>query len=211
MNGLSYFTIYINRIFYLIGIYTSSRVFFYYNNIDSFSSLRIIEIIEGIRFDISALAYINIPLLILLLLPFNIRGNKHFRKLTNWIFYGVNIPFILLNNIDIEYYRFTQKRSTFDFLQLIQLGSDAKNIIPQYMKDYWVITLFSILQIYLLLKIKEIPQYRFLLNFKNISIQLLVLFFSAGIFIISARGGLQLKPIKPINAGELSSSQKIRA
>jgi hypothetical protein len=33
------------------------------------------------------------------------------------------------------------------------------------------------------------------------------LVFAGGIFIISARGGLQLKPIKPINAGELSGSQ----
>ena len=75
------------------------------------------------------------------------------------------------------------------------------------MKDYWPITLFSIVQIYLLLKIKKIPQYKFSLNVKSISKQLLVLFFAGGIFIVSARGGLQLKPIKPINAGELSGSQ----
>ena len=180
MKNLVYLITYVKQILLLLVLYSTSRIFFYYNNIDSFGSISLLEIIEGIRFDISALAYINIPLFILLLLPFNIRGNKHFCKLKTWLFYGVNIPFILLNNIDIEYYRFTQKRSTFDFLQLIQLGSDAKNIIPQYMKDYWPITLFSILQIYLLLKIKDIPQNRFSLNFQNISKQILVLFFAIG-------------------------------
>ena len=95
MKDLYYFTTYLKRILYLLGIYTTSRIFFYYNNIDSFSSSRLIEIIEGIRFDISALAYINIPLFILLLLPHNIRANKHYHTLTNWLFYGINIPFIL--------------------------------------------------------------------------------------------------------------------
>ena len=207
MKDLVYLITYVKRILCLLGMYTTSRIFFYYNNIDSFSSVSLLEIIEGIRFDISALFYLNVPLLVLLLLPHNLRANKYYHTLTNWLFYGVNIPFILLNNIDIEYFRFTQKRSTIDFLQLMQLGSDAKYIIPQYMKDYWPITLFSIVQIYLLLKIKKIPQYIFSLNVKSISKQLLVLFFAGGIFIVSARGGLQLKPIKPINAGELSGSQ----
>ena len=62
MKDLYYFTTYLKRIFYLLGIYTTSRIFFYYNNIDSFSSAQIIEIIEGIRFDISAISYLFIPI-----------------------------------------------------------------------------------------------------------------------------------------------------
>ena len=196
MKDLVYLITYVKRILLLLGLYTASRIFFYCNNIDSFSSASLLEFIEGLRFDISALFYINIPLLALLLLPHNLRVNSYYHKLTNWLFYGVNIPFILLNNIDIEYFRFTQKRSTIDFLQLMQLGSDAKYIIPQYMKDYWPITLFSIVQIYLLLKIKSIPTVKFPLWLNGISKQLIILLFAGGLFIVSARGGLQLKPIK---------------
>ena len=204
---MKYFNTYYNRILTLLGMYTASRVYFYINNNGAIDPYYFLEFIEGLRFDISALAYINIPLFILLFLPHNLRANKYYQKLTNWLFYVVNIPFLLLNNVDIEYFKFTQKRSTTDFFQLMSLGSDAKNIIPQYLKDYWPITLFSIIQIYLLLKVKEIPKYKFSLNLKSISKQLLILVFAGGIFIISARGGLQLKPIKPINAGELSGSQ----
>lgn len=207
MNSFVYLKVYLKRIIYLLGIYSASRICLFFNNIDSFSNPSFFEFLEGVRFDLSALVYINIPILILLVFPTNFRCKKGYQRLVNILFYGVNIPFILLNNVDIEYFRFTQKRSTIDFLQLMQLGSDAKYIIPQYMKDYWPITLFSIVQIYLLLKIKKNPQYRFSLNVKSISKQLLVLFFAGGIFIVSARGGLQLKPIKPINAGELSGSQ----
>ena len=204
---MKYFNTYYNRILTLLGMYTASRVYFYINNNGAIDPHYFLEFIEGFRFDVSALVYINIPLFILLFLPHNLRANNYYQKLTNWLFYGINIPFLLLNNVDIEYYKFTQKRSTSDFFQLMTLGSDAKNIIPQYLKDYWPITLFSIIQIYLLLKIKEIPQYKFSLNIRNIIKQVLILVFAGGLFIISARGGLQLKPIKPINAGELSGSQ----
>ena len=207
MKSAVYLLVYLKRILLLLLLYTSSRAYFYFNNIDDFTAISILEFMEGIRFDISALAYLNIPLLILLLLPHNLRVNKYYHKLTNWLFYGVNIPFILLNNVDIEYYKFTQKRSTSDFFQLMSLGSDAKNIIPQYLKDYWPITLFSIVQIYFLLKIKSIPTEKFPLRLKGISKQLLILLFAVGIFIVAARGGFQLKPIKPINSGELTGSQ----
>lgn len=189
-------------------IYTASRVYFYINNIDNFKHATIIEFIEGWRFDISALIYINIPFLILLLLPTKFRKNIIFVKFSNIIFYTLNIPFILLNNIDIEYFRFTQKRSTADFFQLLQLGEDAKNIIPQYLKNYWPITLFSMIQVWLLIKIKEIPKFNNKFSKNNTIQSILTLIIGIGISIIGARGGLQLKPINPINAGELSNSLK---
>ncbi|MAU37346.1 MAG: hypothetical protein CMD14_08285 [Flavobacteriales bacterium] len=198
---------FIKRIVFLLIIYSTSRLYFYINNSDYFTNVSFLDFLEGIRFDLSALFYINIPLFLLLLSPNNLRANKYYHKITNWLFYSVNIPFILLNNIDIEYFKFTQKRSTTDFIQLIQLGDDAKSIIPQYIKDYWPITLFSVLQIYLLLKVRIIPTDKFVLRSKEISKQILFFIFLCGIFIISVRGGIQLKPIKPINAGEICKSK----
>ena len=182
-------------------------MYFYFNNKDTIIPYYFLEFISGLRFDISALVYINIPLFILLFIPHNLRAEKNYHKITNFLFYIVNIPFLLMNNIDIEYFKFTQKRSTSDFFQLMSLGNDAKNIIPQYLKDYWPITLFSIIQIYLLLKIKEIPNNKFSFNLRSFAKQLLVLIVASAFFIVSARGGLQLKPIKTINAGELCGSQ----
>ena len=204
---MSYLTVFLKRIVYLLGLYSVSRFFLFLNNLDSFSTVSLVDFIEGLRFDISALLYINIPLLILLLLPTNLRSKREYQKFTNILFYIVNIPFIILNNVDIEYFRFIQKRSTIDFLQLLQLGNDAKNIIPQYFKDYWPITLFTVLQIWLLLKIKTIPNNNISFEFKKISKAIIAFAVGFGIFIIGARGGLQLKPIKTINAGEFSSSQ----
>ena len=204
---MKYLQTYLKRISILLGMYTASRVFFYFNNIDSFTSATVLEFIEGLRFDISALVYINIPIFLLLILPHNYKENKYYQKVTNWIFYTVNIPFIILNNMDIEYFKFTQKRTTTDFFQLIQLGSDAKNIIPQYLKDYWLITLFSFIQVWLLFKMKSIPKSKIRFDIKSTLNVVFSILIGAAIFIIGARGGLQLKPIKSINAGELSGSQ----
>ena len=204
---MKFFITYCKRILILLALYSSSRIYFYLNNNDIIDTHYFLEFVAGLRFDISALVYINIPLFILLLLPHNLRSGKKYRKLTNYLFYIVNIPFLLINNIDIEYYKFTQKRSTSDLFQLMSLGNDAKYIIPQFIKYYWPISLFSTVQIYLLFKVKEIPNYKFSLNLTAFSKQLLVLVLSSGLFIISARGGLQLKPINTINAGELSGSQ----
>ena len=161
---MKFFITYCKRILILLALYSSSRIYFYLNNNDTIDTHYFLEFIAGLRFDISALVYINIPLFILLLLPHNLRSGKKYRKLTNYLFYMINIPFLLINNIDIEYYKFTQKRSTSDLFRLMSLGNDAKYIIPQFIKYYWPITLFSIIQLYLLFKVKEIPNYKFSLN-----------------------------------------------
>jgi phosphoglycerol transferase MdoB-like AlkP superfamily enzyme len=191
----------------LLVIYTTSRIFFFFNNRINFESFSYFDFIEGIRFDLSALVYINIPILIALLLPTKLRYNKNYLKLTNSLFYILNVIFIVFNNIDIEYYKFTQKRSTFDFIELILLGSDARNIIPQYLSDYWKITLFTAIQIWFLFKINNKYQFHSGTLKINFFKRILPFLFGTLIFIVLARGGLQLKPIKPINAGEISNSK----
>ena len=173
---------YIKRITLLLLLYTTSRLFFYFNNIDNFYNPRIVDFIEGVRFDISSILYINIPILILLLFPNKYRERKNYIRFTNYLFYSLNIPFIILNNIDIEYFKFTQKRSTSDLFQLIQLGQDAKNTIPKYINDYWLISIFTIIQIWFLLKIKQIPKKSIIFNTKNIIKSSLIFIIGIGIF-----------------------------
>ena len=204
---MKFFNEFIKRIIILLILYSISRIYLFYNNFDSFYPVKILEFLEGIRFDLSAIIYINIPLFLLLLSPLNFKSKKNYKPLINIIFYITNIPFLILNNIDIEYYKFTQKRSTSDFIQLIQLGTDINNLIPIYLKKFWLISIFTLIQIWIVLKIKEIPNIKPLNNFKTISNSFLVFLFSASLLVVGARGGIQLKPINPINAGELSNSK----
>ena len=176
MKHLRYLNVFLKRIGYLLIIYFISRLCFYINNIESFQEVIILDFIQGLRFDISALTYINIPLFILLLIPFeSIKRNKYYIRTTNIIFYITNIPFIIFNNIDIEYFQFIAKRSTYDLIQLLQLGEDVKTLIPHFIFEYWYITLLIIIQSYFILKIKYIPK----THTKNDSKSILVFNFSS--------------------------------
>tara|TARA_Y100001933_G_scaffold40405_1_gene36957 strand:- start:1246 stop:3078 length:1833 start_codon:yes stop_codon:yes gene_type:complete len=204
---MKFFNEFLKRIIILLVLYSITRIYFFYNNFDNFYPVKILDFFEGIRFDLSAIVYINIPLFLLLLAPLNFKSNKNYKLLINVIFCITNIPFLILNNIDIEYYRYTQKRSTTDFIQLIQLGTDINNLIPIYLKKFWPITIFTIIQIWVILKVKEIPNLDSKNSFKNIAKSFIIFIVSALLLVVGARGGTQLKPINPINAGELSNSK----
>ena len=204
---MKFFNEFLKRIIILLVLYSITRIYFFYNNFDNFYPVKILDFFEGIRFDLSAIVYINIPLFLLLLTPLNFKSNKNYKLLINVIFCITNIPFLILNNIDIEYYRYTQKRSTTDFIQLIKLGTDINNLIPIYLKKFWPITIFTIIQIWVILKVKEIPNLDSKNSFKNIAKSFIIFIVSALLLVVGARGGTQLKPINPINAGELSNSK----
>ena len=76
----------------VMAIYTLSRVFFYWINIDLYPNVDNAHLIEmvmgGWRFDLTALLYLNslYILLILLPLPVQIRNNEQYIRVTNYSF-----------------------------------------------------------------------------------------------------------------------------
>jgi len=191
---------FIKRVLSLCLIYSTTRLVFYLYNIKGEDSTNaFLAFLEGLRFDISAILYINLPFLVLLCVHFFIPQLKLFNRFINGLFYLLNIPFILLNNIDIVFYTFNLKRSTIDFFDFITT-SDVKNVYLNYLIDYWQITLLSCLQIVFLLSLKNLP-----LQFKRQKSALAIFILISASVVLGLRGGTQLKPIKPINAGVMSS------
>lgn len=199
--GLRHLISFFKRILLLCGIYALSRLAFFFKNyeISQFSEL-MAAMAEGLRFDISALLYINTPVVLLFIVHFFFPAQKAFNRLINTVFYCINIPFILLNNIDIVFYAFNLKRSTIDFFNFITY-TDVKNVYLNYILEYWEITLLSIVQIGFLLSIKRLPHL-----YKRSIFSLATLLLFVGVMVLGMRGGTQLKPIKPINAGVLTNS-----
>ena len=200
---------FLNRIFLLLFIYFISRIFFFINNFSSFnvteSTSWIIPFIESLRYDLSILLYINSLVLLLIFFPFNLRLKKWYQKLVSIVFLIVNIPFIILNNIDIEFFQYNQKRITSDFVDLLLLGNDTAQVLPSYILTYWPILLLTLFQVYILVKYSNFEPKSVISNFKSFSNSLLIFLISVLFFVVGARGGLQLKPINTINAGELSN------
>ncbi|MFN5224239.1 MAG: LTA synthase family protein [Bacteroidota bacterium] len=186
-------------------VFQVQRLLFLLFNLDSFEGLGISDFlmafIYGIRFDLSAIIMINALYLFALLVPINLQERAGFQKGLDVLFLIINIPAIILNSIDLEYFKFQGKRTTADLFDLFVLGDDVKNTLPQMAKDFWPVLLVSlILSVVIILiqrkklvvKSKSRGQYK-LSNWLLTSIALPLAF-------LGARGSWDLKPLRIANA-----------
>lgn len=132
-------------------LYTISRLFFYWVNIDLYPNVSTNHLIEmsagGVRFDLTALLYLNslYLLLVLLPLPATIRNHKKYLCVAKWAFWIPNILGFIANCMDIVYVRFTDRRTTCTIFTEFQNDANLANIIGQSIWQYWYVTLFGIL------------------------------------------------------------------
>lgn len=185
-----------------------SRWLFYILNLDLFNTTSwhiATAIIAGIRFDVSALLYLNSLIIVLWLIPLKIRNNQIYRNTVKWLFISINAIALFSNCADIVYYRFTLKRTTSDIFSFLNVGGDFEKLLPLFLKDFWYIALIWILMILGLLKTYNILEKKILIKkdlYSNSSyiIQSLLLVFTLSLTVIGMRGGWQLRPINIITA-----------
>lgn len=122
-------------------IFSLQRVLFAALNAGSFPSTPAIAFIGGIRFDLSAIAWLYLPwTLSVLLLPGPVGRWKTLQKV---LFHISNAVCFFLNAVDLEYFKFTLKRSTADLLGIAAGGNDLASLAPVFVLNYWyVLVLF---------------------------------------------------------------------
>ena len=136
-----------------MALYTISRLFFYWVNIDLYPNVSTSHLLEmlagGLRFDLTALLYLNslYLLLVLLPLPATVRNHKKYLCTAKWAFWIPNIIGFIANCMDIVYVRFTDRRTTCTIFTEFQSDDNLANIIGQSMWQYWYVTAFGILMI----------------------------------------------------------------
>jgi phosphoglycerol transferase MdoB-like AlkP superfamily enzyme len=197
---------------FLLAIYMLFRIGFILLFNDILDVTGIVEwitiLLAGIRFDLSALIYVNAPFLFFALLPIAYRNRIIYVYLLRVVFVIPNVLFILLSIVDMGYYRHTQKRTSAELFGMLH------DLLPQlssYLTGYWYLLIVFILIIwaYIIISNKLInkpsdPRHR--------PVQQLILFaMGAGLMILLARGGTQLKPISPINAADYVPMRKSAA
>ena len=206
----------IRRILLLLFLYSLLRIIFFISNFSYFSQIGfwniIIAFIAGIRFDISAIAFTNCLFILMHLIPFRGFTSNAYQRILKILFLIVNIPFIILNCSDIVYYKFTLKRGTMDAFEIVKMGEDFKNTMPQFIKDYWYVAIVIFILVFLLVKLYNRTTV-FYVTYKssppkrNIVAAIISVVFIIAITIIGARGGLQLRPVSIMNASEYGSPQ----
>jgi phosphoglycerol transferase MdoB-like AlkP superfamily enzyme len=194
-----------------------SRAVFLLFNLSYFTSVPPSELLmiflHGLRFDISAVCLVNLPFIAMYLLPFRFRENRWYLIAADIVFYVSNILAMLVNFVDMIYFRFTLKRLTADIFMYLGVGGDFDKLIPQFLKDFWYILISFLFFIALLVLLasrfrvagsgpKGKPLAYYLLNL------FLMAVFGAAV-VLGIRGGLQLRPINVVTAANYTSARNM--
>ena len=120
-------------------VYSLVRLVFWWANGDQFPHPPLAAFLGGIRFDLSAIAWLNLPWVLLALV--HPAPGPRFGQVQAWNFLLLNAVGLFFNWVDVAYYAFTLKRSTADLFGIMTAGNDLVNLAPVFVRDYWYIVL----------------------------------------------------------------------
>ncbi len=199
----------IRRMSLLLLLYSLLRFIFFISNLSYFYQLGFknlsIAFFGGLRFDISAISFTNALFILLHLIPFKGFASRSYQLVLKTLFLLVNIPVIILNCSDIVYYKFTLKRGTMDAFDMAEMSDDFKNVLPQFIRDYWYVAIIIFILIFLMIKLYNRTSNTF--NTASKKVNLIVVIIISIFTVIGARGGLQLRPLSIFHAAEYGSPQ----
>lgn len=188
-----------------------TRIIFLAFNHNSFNDISGVDFFLGTWFDMITIGLFFFPIYVLFLLPIPIRGYAIHRKIFKFLFHIVNSALIVFNLIDVEYFKYTSKRSTFDLFSTIGTGNDINQLLTTFISDFW----YLILILFLLIGLSEFlyrkTQYSFstfssktTAFYRNNTIAFLIL---VPTLIIISRGGFALKPTGIIEASNFTKGK----
>ncbi|MFM6953757.1 MAG: LTA synthase family protein, partial [Sphingobacteriaceae bacterium] len=200
------------RLSLVLALYSLCRILFYLLNKDLFGSIALGNLgtilFGGLRFDISALLYLNSLYIVLFMLPIPYLYRKVWDTGCKWWFIVTNGLALLSNFADVVYYRFTLKRTTASVFGQFAHEQNKGKLAVDFLLDYWYLVLIFVASIWLLIKLYqflEVKKRHFTwLGLVKDSISLVLVL---GLSIIGMRGGWRhsTRPIAMSNAGDYIS------
>lgn len=200
------------RLVAVMLIYTACRLVFYVYNQDLFpdvdGSTLMTILAGGIRFDLTAILYLNLIYFLFISVPLSRRfeSSKSYKHLSNGYFIVVNLVGIAGNLMDTVYYQFTLQRTTFSVLDAFQHEQNITSIIFTAMFDFWPVTIAFFALVWTLvwtakvsnLKTSNLRSLYYVPSHSALTVAVLAL------SILGMRGGLgySTRPIAMNNAGE---------
>ncbi|NSW94318.1 MAG: sulfatase-like hydrolase/transferase [Bacteroidales bacterium] len=197
------------RILIVMILFSLSRAGFYAFNQKMFPDVTFSQLLNifrgGLLFDLSAVVYINLLVILLHIVPFDFRYNRHYQAVVKYIFLILNSIAIAINSADYIYYRFVFKRATADVFGTFEHESNLVKLFFKFQIDYWPVVLFTIFLFFLLLvlynqvnPVKPAVKNKWLYH----SVNVLMIPLIAGLAVVGARGGYRhsTRPISISNA-----------
>lgn len=195
------------RILYVTLFYSICRILFVLFQYNTFDEINFINFLGGIRFDLSVIIYSNILIIIGHSIPGVFKYGKAYQQTLKVLFFLTNSLFLATNFIDLVYFEFTGKRSTFDLITAKGMENEIMGLIPSYVSQYWHVAFCYL--IFTLIFWKFIPNFKVCkINKTPIKSLYSILGFILvlGVSLVLGRGGVQEKPLSRIDAVKYSST-----
>ncbi|MFT7588721.1 MAG: phosphoglycerol transferase MdoB-like AlkP superfamily enzyme [Limisphaerales bacterium] len=198
LNSLYWLRTLLQRLAIVLLMYGITRLLFLLFNQHLFPSLNLAEYLvvqlRGMRFDFSALLYMNSLLILAHLIPGKWRENARFRTILKLIFYGFNGIALSWEVSDFIYFEFGLKRTS---THVLGMAGDAFALIPTFIRDFWYMAFVGIgFLIFLEFLYRKTGKSK-MPKAINLYLEIPVLLLICALSLIGMRGGLQLRPISP--------------
>jgi phosphoglycerol transferase MdoB-like AlkP superfamily enzyme len=184
---------------------------FLITNGHSFPNIRLLDILGALWIDAVTVSLTFIPFAMFWLLPFTSRKNKWYKNTFRLLFL-LNIAFLAAANLlDVVYYGYANKRSTFDLFSVLGYEQEMGNHWVTYAKDFWWLVMILILLLVFCNRIFNVIYKQIISGHERVSAlrygvsTVLVI----GVMVILARGGLGLRPISIISISQYSSPENV--
>lgn len=189
----------LGRLALALAVYSAVRLAFLVDHFGIFANATAAEIagafVHGLRFDLSAIAYTNIPFILLSLAPAAVLALRWYRWMLHGLFVTVNGAAVIVMVGDVGYYPFTGTRVTMDVFALTnEATAQADQLFVNFAGHTMlgVVLLASLIAFYPRTQAPASP----MPTWRCVVLSFAVLAGTA----LAARGGFQKKPLNPIHA-----------
>ncbi len=179
----------------VLVLFSLQRVLFFLMNADTFPRPPFMAFAGGVRFDMSATAWLFLPWTA----AFMLTPNRPWARVLQRVLFLVSaIVCFFLNCVDLEYYKFTLKRSTSDLFGIASGGGDLSHLAPVFAVQYWYVLVIFIVSLFAAYKGYRWAERRWAMaEAKPWWLWRIAL---VAFTVLASRGGLQYMPLAVLDA-----------
>ncbi|CEN38356.1 Arylsulfatase [Capnocytophaga cynodegmi] len=198
--GVFFYRIFLVYIFYFIA-----RLLFFLFNTEIIGEISTSQLLKlfflGIKFDTTAILYVNLLFILLSLFPLWVNTHKTYQKILFWIYFITNGIAYATNFVDMIYYPFSKSRLTTASFAVVENEQNKTELFFIFLANYWYLVLIFISLIVLWIFLyKKINIKSFKIRPLPYVVWSVLLFLGIGIGVLAGiRGGSLAHSSRPIN------------
>jgi len=212
--------IYVALVGYLLlmmALFMACRVVFYFFNSSFFPDMTIGRFtriaVGGLRFDLTAVLYLNLLFVLLLILPIKSRFLPGYLRVMKYLFFLTNTLGLAANIADTMYYQYTLRRTTLSVIRQFENEKNMPGLVGQFLLDYWYALVILVLLVWIMVKLYNRikvtgPMVTGVISFYGGAT--IVMLLIGGLVVAGIRGGFgeSTRPITLSNAAQYATLPK---